>query len=217
MDIITAAKRRYSTKSFDSSRALEVEVLEEVKELLQLAPSSTNIQPWHFTIATTQIGKQRIARATSGFFAFNEHKILSASVVVVFSTRIDVNDSYFEKLLECEDRDGRYAEEEFREQADGGRRAFANIHSYELKDMAHWLEKQTYLNVGNFLLGVSALGLDAVPMEGFSATILNSELGLIERGYNSTVVVAVGYRTSDDFNAILPKSRLPQSEIIEVI
>ena len=32
-----------------------------------------------------------------------------------------------------------------------------------LHDDAEWIAKQVYLNVGNFLLGVAALGLDAVP------------------------------------------------------
>lgn len=31
------------------------------------------------------------------------------------------------------------------------------------------MAKQVYLNVGNFLLGVAAMGLDAVPIEGFDA------------------------------------------------
>ncbi|MCT9675893.1 nitroreductase family protein, partial [Escherichia coli] len=68
-----------------------------------------------------------------------------------------------------------------------------------------------YLNVGNFLLGVAALGLDAVPIEGFDAAILDAEFGLKEKGYTSLVVVPVGHHSVEDFNATLPKSRLPQN------
>ena len=78
-------------------------------------------------------------------------------------------------------------------------------------DDAEWMAKQVYLNVGNFLLGVAALGLDAVPIEGFDAAILDAEFGLKEKGYTSLVVVPVGHHSVEDFNATLPKSRLPQN------
>ena len=61
------------------------------------------------------------------------------------------------------------------------------------------------------LIGVAALGLDAVPIEGFDAAILDAEFGLKEKGYTSLVVVPVGHHSVEDFNATLPKSRLPQN------
>ena len=76
------------------------------------------------------------------------------------------------------------------------------------------MEKQVYLNVGNFLLGVAALGLDAVPIEGFDAAVLDEEFGLKAQGFTSVVVVPVGYHSVEDFNASLPKSRLPLSTIV---
>ena len=42
------------------------------------------------------------------------------------------------------------------------------MHRKDLNDDAEWMAKQVYLNVGNFLLGVAALGLDAVPIEGLT-------------------------------------------------
>jgi len=76
------------------------------------------------------------------------------------------------------------------------------------------MAKQVYLNVGNFLLGVGALGLDAVPIEGFDAALHDAEVGLKEKGFTSLVVVPVGRHSVEDFNASLPKSRLPLSTII---
>ncbi|EAU6570375.1 TetR family transcriptional regulator [Salmonella enterica] len=85
----------------------------------------------------------------------------------------------------------------------------------ELRDLCHrsvlmvFMSDQVYLNVGNFLLGVAAMGLDAVPIEGFDAEVLDAEFGLKEKGYTSLVVVPVGHHSVEDFNAGLPKSRLP--------
>lgn len=58
-------------------------------------------------------------------------------------------------------------------------------------------------------LGFEAMGLDAVPIEGFDAEVLDAEFGLKEKGYTSLVVVPVGHHSVEDFNAGLPKSRLP--------
>lgn len=95
-----------------------------------------------------------------------------------------------------------------------GRSYFVNMHRFDYKDAQHWMEKQVYLNVGNFLLGVSTLNIDAVPIEGFDARILDEEFGLREKGFTSLVIVPIGYRSVEDFNASLPKSRLEFSEIL---
>ncbi len=55
---------------------------------------------------------------------------------------------------------------------------------------------------------------DAVPIEGFDAAILDEEFGLKEKGFTSPVVVPVGHHSVEDFNATLPKSRLPLSTIV---
>lgn len=79
------------------------------------------------------------------------------------------------------------------------------------------MEKQVYLNIGNFLLGVATLGIDAVPMEGIDMKALDEEFGLREKGYTAVVMVGLGYRSESDFNANLPKSRLPKEEIFTEI
>ena len=57
-------------------------------------------------------------------------------------------------------------------------------------------------------------GPDAVPIEGFDAALLDEEFGLKEKGFTSPVVVPVGHHGVEDFNATLPKSRLPLSTIV---
>ncbi len=216
MDIIEAIEKRYSTKEFNSSFLLSPEQIAKIKSLLRLAPSSTNIQPWHFILAESGEAKERVAKATQGFFHFNERKVLDSALVVIFSTRIAADEPYLEHITQCEQDDGRFSTEEFRAQSHAGRKTFDDIHRLDLHDEYHWLEKQTYLNAGSFLLGVAAMGLDAVPMEGFEAKLLSEEFALIERGYYPTLLIAVGYRAETDFNAELPKSRLPLDEIIEM-
>nr|AAK84182.1 glutathione-S-transferase-nitroreductase B fusion protein [synthetic construct] len=210
-DIISVALKRHSTKAFDASKKLTPEQAEQIKTLLQYSPSSTNSQPWHFIVASTEEGKARVAKSAAGNYVFNERKMLDASHVVVFCAKTAMDDVWLKLVVDQEDADGRFATPEAKAANDKGRKFFADMHRKDLHDDAEWMAKQVYLNVGNFLLGVAALGLDAVPIEGFDAAILDAEFGLKEKGYTSLVVVPVGHHSVEDFNATLPKSRLPQN------
>lgn len=50
-------------------------------------------------------------------------------------------------------------------------------------------------------------------MEGIDRQALDAELGLAAQGLNCVVAVALGYRSDSDFNAALPKSRLPAERV----
>lgn len=208
---------RYTTKKFNPSKKISAENEENIKALLQMSPSSINSQPWHFVITSSEEGKQRMAKGTSGFFSFNEAKILKASHVVLFCAKTEIDASYLKHVTQVEYTDGRFANDEVKSQNLGAKNLFTNIHKYDVKDAQHWMEKQLYLNIGNFLLGVAMLGIDAVPMEGIDIKALDEEFGLREKGYTAVVMVGLGYRAEDDFNASLPKSRLPKEEIFTEI
>jgi nitroreductase/dihydropteridine reductase len=217
MNLIEILNTRYSVKEFDSTKKISDEDFIKIKALLKLSSSSVNSQPWHFVIANTDEGKEQISKSTQGFFNFNKAKVLDASQVVVFCSRTDMDEDYLLHVLEKEGADGRFNEEKLKDNQRMGRSIFVNIHRYDSKDLQHWMEKQVYLNIGNLLLGVAALGIDAVPMEGFDAKVLDEELGLRKKGYTAIAVVALGYRSNNDFNAELPKSRLKEDEIITMI
>jgi nitroreductase/dihydropteridine reductase len=210
------ANKRYTTKAFDPDKKISDAQIEEIKQLLRLSPSSTNSQPWHFVLAASEAGKAKIAEATSDF-AFNTQKILNASHVLVLCSKTTMDDAHILKVLEQEDSDGRFSDDAAKQANNNGRTFFANIHRYELKDSQHWMEKQVYLALGNLLLGASLLDIDTCPIEGFNATTLNQVLDLPAKGYTATVIVALGYHSEEDFNAKLPKSRLPISDIFTEI
>ncbi|CAH8210184.1 NAD(P)H nitroreductase NfsB [Vibrio aestuarianus] len=173
MNITAHAKTRYSTKAFDSTKRISDQHIAEIKELIRFSPSSTNAQPWHFILASNDEAKQKVAQATQGFYSFNEGKILNASHVLVFCAKTSIDENYLLDLLEVEDQDGRFSNDEAKQGQHRGRSYFVNMHRFDLKDAQHWMEKQVYLNVGTVLLGVSTLGIDAVPIEGFDAKVLD--------------------------------------------
>lgn len=212
---------RYTTKEFDTSKKIAASDMEQVRNLLRMSPSSVNLQPWHFIIAETSEGKARMTKGTQGFFRFNESKVVNASAVVLFCSKTTegADDAYFKHLLEVQDKDGRFPNEDIKNGMYGAMNAFANIHKYDLKDYQHWMEKQVYLNIGSFLLGVASLGIDATPMEGIDVKALDEEFGLRAKGFTAITAVSIGYRADSDFNSTkkTPKSRLPESELFTVI
>jgi len=209
MDILQAARRRHTVKAYDRERTIPAGIVERLRELLRLAPSSVNAQPWHFVVASTPEGRERIARATDApGYGYNSPKIRDASHVIVLATRVAAEPEHYRAVLDREESEGRFVNDAARASQEKGRAAFTDLHRFERKDVAHWYEKQTYLALGTLLLGASSLEVDATPMEGFDAAVLDRELGLRERGFTGTVIVALGYAGADDFNARLPKSRL---------
>ncbi|ELZ5940725.1 oxygen-insensitive NAD(P)H nitroreductase [Providencia vermicola] len=217
MSIIDVAMKRYSTKSFDPTKTISDDVVEKLKQLLRYSPSSVNIQPWYFIIAQSSDAKQRMAKSTAANYAFNTPKILDASHVILFCSKTNVDTAYMNKILEQEAFDGRYALDEHKTMMAGARDFFVNYHRNTQKDLSQWLKNQTFINLGSFLMGAAALGVDAVPMEGMDFAILDREFTLTEQGLEPIAMVALGYRAVDDFNAELTKSRLPEKEIMTVI
>lgn len=212
MNITSLAANRYTTKAYDNSRKLDDEQLAQLQTLLRLAPSSTNAQPWHFVIVSSELGKEKLIAATSGPYSGNQAKVVNASHVVVLCARLELDEQHLQRVLEQEDADGRFKTAEAKEGQKRGRGFYVNLHR-EQGDTQQWMEKQIYIALGTLLLGAAGLGIDATPIEGFDRTILDEALGLRERGFTAVVLVALGYRSAEDPNAQLPKSRLPAAEL----
>lgn len=216
-NLIQALNERYTVKAYDSSKKISADDFAQIEYVLRYSPSSTNLQPSHFVIASDEAGKARIAKAASGFYSFNTAKIQNASHVIVFASKVFADETHLNQVLAKEEQDGRFPNAEIKAGQDAGRRAFLNMHRFELKDEAHWHAKQTYLTMGATLLAAAQLGIDSTTMEGVDLAILDEEFGLRAKGYTAQAVIALGYGSKDDFNRTTPKSRLSEDVLIEHI
>lgn len=211
MDVITAAEKRFTAKKYDADRKIDAATMNKVETLLRTAPSSVNSQPWHYIIADTDQGRELIAEAAHGSYVMNAEKIRCASHVVVFCVRDDMDEAHLQSILDQEDKDGRYSTAEARSAADKGRHFFVSLNSARMQE---WMARQVYLSLGYTLMGVASLGLDSTPLEGVDVDRLDELLKLREQGLRSLFVLPLGYHEEGDFNAKLPKSRLPTEQII---
>jgi nitroreductase/dihydropteridine reductase len=213
MNLIDAVQTRHTVKAFEPGRSLPQASVDALLAALHYSPSSVNSQPWHYVVASTPEGRARMAKATQGGYAYNEPKVVNASHVIALCMRTDMDADHLDAVLEQEGRDGRFQIDGAKGMQDKTRRSYVDMHRYELRDVPQWMEKQVYLALGGLLVSAAVLGIDATPMEGFDSRALDLELGLRERGLTSVVLAAFGHRSEQDFNAGLPKSRLPREQL----
>lgn len=208
MDTLATAKTRYATKAYDAEKKIPQAQFEKLLEILRFSPSSVNIQPWHFLVAESNEAKQRIASALTGNYIYNAAKVLNSSHTLVFCTRTDISAEYLEQLLQQDDVSGRFKDEKAKQGQRDTRQGYVEFYRNELKNLPAWMENQTYLALGQLLFAAGLEGIDATPMEGFDRDLINKEFELTEKGLKASVIVSLGYRSENDFNAKLPKSRL---------
>lgn len=80
MDFTTIVQKRYATKQFDG-RKLPAEKVEELLELIRVAPSSFNIQPWKVVVVHDQKIKEKLLP-----LSWNQQQITSCSFFVLIPT-----------------------------------------------------------------------------------------------------------------------------------
>ena len=213
MNLSALIKHGHFTKVFNPHKRIPESIMAGLLDLLHSSPSSVNCQPWHFVVAATEAGKSRILKAVQGPFELNATKVVNASHLVVFCTRSSLPEQHLGELEAQEERDGRFRTEEAKGYWRTIVRGWIDLHTFDLKDLQQWMEKQTYLAVGVFLMGAAELGVDVCPMEGFDPKTLDIELDLRQAGLTSTLILALGYRAHDDAYANSAKSRLPKDKL----
>ena len=213
MDLLNVSKTRYTTKAYDPIRKIPKEQVARLLEILRLTPSSINIQPWHFFIADNQAAKERIAKALVGKYAYNAPKVLDSSHTILFCTKADISEQHLDNLLTQDDISGRFKDEKAKQGQKDSRSGYVNYYRNEKGDIQRWAENQTFIALGQILLAAGIEGIDATPIGGFDEQIINDELQLTEKGLVPSVLLTLGYRSENDFNAQLPKSRLDKEQI----
>ena len=199
MNFLELAKKRYTTKKYASDRKISNKEIEELKEILQLSPSSINSQPWKFIFVSDHDMKQKLAVVSS----FNGEKINDASHVVVFSALDNIE--LFEKQIKEYLPEGNI------------NYYFTNVKAKGEAFTKSWLQHQVYLSLGYFLSACASLGIDSTPMEGISNEEFDEILEL--KDYKTLFAVAIGYRNPEDTNQpnITSKQRLPIDQVIQSI
>lgn len=196
MNFLEIAQKRYAAKAYRNEKISEAKI-KELAEILRLAPSSVNSQPWKFAIIWDEALKADLA----GHSFFNEQKIKEASHLVVFFAK--------DNVAEFEENFKKVAPQPILE-------FYAGMKAGDEKNAKTWFQKQVYISLGFFLAACGVEGIDATPMEGIDTAYYSEKLQV--EGYKAVLAVAVGYHSEADSNhpSKTPKRRLPLDEVVEI-
>ncbi len=203
---------RKTTKKYDSSKKVSEQDLAILFEAMRLSPSSINSQPWKFVVIESDEARQRMSKTFSRMHEYNQPHVFESSQFILFAYNPRYNRSDFDKVVAQYIEDGRVKTEDSNKAY--GAFVFAENNTDETGDTSCWTRAQTYLALGNSLHTLARLKIDATPIEGIDAELVNKEFEKELDGYYCEVALAIGYHHNDDFNAKLPKSRLNMDEVL---
>ncbi|WP_294311223.1 nitroreductase family protein [uncultured Chryseobacterium sp.] len=197
MSFLEKMKSRYTVKKYNPYGTLSDETVQQLKDILQLSPSSINSQPWNF-IFVNESSENREKLADASYW--NKEKIDNSNLLIVFQVLKKPED--FEKQIEG------YLPE-------GSVNYYKNfVKSRGEAFIKSWMAHQVYLSLGVLLSACAEMGLDSTPMEGiendkYDEIISNDK-------YQTLFAVTIGTRSEEDSNqpAVTPKKRLERGEVI---
>ncbi|MFY8325862.1 nitroreductase family protein [Pseudoalteromonas sp. ZZD1] len=214
--IITDLEARYTAKKYDATKRVSAQDLAVLIEAMRLSPSSINSQPWKFIVIESDEAKERMHNTFANKFQFNQPHIKTASHTILFAYNPQYTREDYAHVIDTDIENGRTPAEN-REQAFGAY-AFVDLNTDEGGNNATWTKAQTYIALGNTMHAAARLGIDSTPMEGVDAQLIGEEFKQELGGYICDVALVIGYHdNAEDYNAKLPKSRLAQEHIINIL
>ncbi|GAA0345222.1 nitroreductase family protein [Bacillus carboniphilus] len=166
LSVPDAIESRHSIRKFVED-PIPKEDLNQIFELVRLAPSAWNLQPWRFHVVTDTNLKEKLKEASYG-----QQQVTSApAVVLVISDMEDVLEN-LPKTVHPGLSPERQQEE------------VANLSSFfgsmSVEERGQWGLTQTNIALGVLLVTIQGLGYASVPMLGFDQEKVKNILGLDE-------------------------------------
>jgi len=193
----------------DTSKKVSEQNIDYIKEAVQLSASSYGLQPYKILeIRNPQLREELKP------FSWNQSQITDASHLFVFCNYKMVNDKDVDELIQLKS--------EINDISIDNISGYGDFVKGKLKEksetqMFHWTAKQTYIALSNAMNACAELHIDCTPMEGFENDNYNQKLGLIEKGLNACVVLAIGYRDNEDASRNSKKVRKSIDTIFDKI
>ncbi|MFT4832429.1 MAG: nitroreductase [Psychroserpens sp.] len=197
---------RYATKKFDATKKVSSADLDSLLEATTLSASSFGLQPYKIFVVENAEIRSKLRPA-----AWDQSQITEASHLIVLANQNSFGAELVEEYVEnVSETRGVPAE---------GLKGYADFMISKLVPLSEdakavWTAKQTYIALGNLLSAAAINKIDACPMEGFDAAQFNDILGLTEKGLNTAVLVAVGYRSEEDETQHYKKVRKSKENLI---
>lgn len=208
MNIHEALDWRYAVREF-SPRILNHQKVTTLLDATRKSASSYGLQPYKILLIRSESIRQKLLP-----YSFGQRKILHCSHLVVFAAQTDIGNKIVDRYIDQRMKTRQESISELAGYADHMKSALAAKSDLEKKAWAH---QQVYIALGTLLAAAATMRVDSCPMTGFDPIGYDQVLGLANRGLESSVVVALGYRSPIDNSANLEKVRFDYDDVVESI
>lgn len=197
---------RYATKAFDPAKKISDADWATIEQALILTPTSYGFQPYRFVVVSDPAVREKLVAHSWG-----QRQVVDASHFVAFAAKTSVNEADIDYYLAHVAK----VREIPVENLAGFKKALLGdiVHGPRGQQQFEWATRQCYIALGNLMTSAALLGIDVCPMEGINPAKYDEALGLSEKGYNTVVAAAVGYRSPACKYAAVPKVRYPAEEL----
>lgn len=203
--IIDSLNWRYATKRYDTTKKLSQEQVQCIKDALRLSPSSFGLQAWKFVHVVDAQVREQLKTA-----AYGQPQLTEASDIFVIASYGSIDEKFVEKYIK--------SVADVRGVPVDALQGFGDMLIGAIKgkvgpELKNWLSHQVYIALGVALTVAATQGIDASPMEGFNGKEFDKILGLETEGLESRVILALGFRSSEDGTQNMKKVRFSETEV----
>ena len=209
MELLDKLKWRYAAKAMNGEKVAQ-DKIDNIIEAASLAPTSSGLQPFEIFVVTNQEVKEKIKP-----IAWNQPVITDCSHLLVFAAWDTYTEDRINKMFDLTNTVRGFKNEgweNYRQMLLG---------SYPQQDAEtnfNHAAKQAYIAFSMALTAAAFQGIDTTPVEGFDPAELDKILNLRGKGLKSCVVLAVGYRdTENDWLVNLKKVRKNKTDLVTLI
>lgn len=200
---------RYATKKFNPEMKISSEDFDTICESLRLVPSSYGLQPVKYIVVNDKSMREKLLP-----LAYNQPQITAASHLIVICSYRNISPNMVGEHLSLMSETRNIPLEDLSKFGENMDASFAKLSAEEL---CEWTAKQAYISLGHIMHTCANLRIDATPMEGFNKTAFDEALNLASKNLQSVLLLAVGYRSSEDNLARLAKVRKSTEDLFETI
>ena len=209
MELLDKLNWRYATKAMNGEKVAQ-EKIDNIIEAVSLAPTSSGLQPFEIIVIKNQEIKEKIKP-----IAWNQQVITACSHLFVFAAWDNYTADRINKVF-----DHTNAVRGFKNEGWENYRQML-LGNYPQRDAElnfNHAARQAYIAFSQAIAAAAFEGVDTTPIEGFDPDAMDEILGLRAKGLRSCVILAVGYRdTENDWLVKLKKVRKSKEDLVTVI
>ncbi|PID77856.1 MAG: NAD(P)H-dependent oxidoreductase [Deltaproteobacteria bacterium] len=209
MSFLEKLNMRYATKAMNGEMVPQ-EKIDNILEAVRLAPTSSGLQPFKVLVITNDKVKSEIKK-----IAWDQPQISDCSHLLVFAAWDTYTEERINHMFDLTNKIRGTKNEGW----ENYRQRLLSLYPKRDNEINfQHAARQTYIALMAGIAQAAFEGVDSTPMEGFHPDKLDKILNLREKGLRSTVLLALGYRDSDnDWLVNLAKVRKPKEELITIV